>query len=96
MIDITREEAIEELEHYLQYGDSDSYTKFDKALVKGLEALKNKKMGHWIDKCGAWSECYECSNCGCELTGDQVYILKSYCPSCGAKMERRINNDRRI
>ncbi len=59
-------------------------TKCNEALVLGVDALKNRKTGRWMNnKCrdGCYLPC--CSACG-ESSG--TYYEYNYCPNCGAEM----------
>lgn len=78
---MTRKEAIEELkarkEHY-EMGDGCEF--LVEALDKGIEALENQKIGHWIE---TDLDIYECSECH---IGTSVGFKENFCSNCGAKM----------
>lgn len=54
------------------------------ALNKGIEAIENQKIGHWIENAPEWQNIdppYICSECG------NFHLRKTnYCDQCGAKM----------
>ena len=86
---MTNQEAIEILKDLWRWEHPNWLEKdIRKALDKGIEALENQKIGHWIEhkiKTIQWVECSEC-----HIT----YKYKThYCPNCGAKMEGENNGN---
>lgn len=83
------EEAITELKDLKDYCSSTfmirTYEAYAQAINKGIEALENQKIGHWIKNAPEWQNIdppYICSECG------NFHLRKTnYCDQCGAKME---------
>ena len=87
MSDITREEAIIELEDLKDYCNAtfmrrtrDAYVN---AINKGIDALENQKIGHWED--AGWRG-DKCSVCGKDIPYREHKF--NYCPNCGVKMKQ--------
>lgn len=57
----------------------------EQAIDYAIKALKNQKTGHWTE---TDIYVYECSECGCKLVDEQIYIPRNFCPNCGAKMDK--------
>ena len=57
------------------------------ALSMGIEALKERKHGKWLDVTTLDNEfiCWVCSEC--RHGADFVYEPYNYCPNCGARMD---------
>lgn len=80
---MSREVAIEELNDLKVYCANsflreETIEDYVNALNKGIEALKNQKIGYWINVDYGY---YECSECGRIEMGNP-----NYCQDCGAKM----------
>ena len=57
---------------------------------KAIEALENRKTGHWINRESDFNATvyHYCSVCNSKTpTGASKYDFYDYCPHCGAKME---------
>lgn len=81
---MTNKEAIELLDDLRKYEHSEYYEQeVQEALEKGIKALENQKVGHWID-CADKDLWYRCSECGKRMWSGNCY---NYCPDCGAKMK---------
>jgi len=80
---MTNQEAIEVLKLNNPFMAGKDKENFSKAIDKGIEALENQKIGHWIkDEMSIMFDIWVCSECG--GGGDKHF---KYCPHCGAKME---------
>lgn len=58
-----------------------------------MPIIEKRKQGYWtpfINENG--QKTYKCSNCGKEVPYDNMnyYNLTSYCPNCGAKMDKEV------
>ena len=63
------------------------------ALSMGIEALKERKHGKWLERdCGQDVEC-KCSVCGykdfIQTKFDRYWFDRNFCPACGADMRQK-------
>ena len=94
---MTKEEAISTLSEiraeYNCYELRDERIRYH-ALSMGIEALKERKHGKWLERdCGQDVEC-KCSVCGYKdfipTKFDRYWFDRNFCPNCGARM---VNDD---
>ena len=86
---ITKDEALLQLTGVNLPKDRDSYIAFVTKRVQDIPAADVAPVIHakWVSCQGFDENEYwiECSNCGC---GRPYYDNTSYCPDCGAKMDK--------
>lgn len=87
---MTREEAIKKLEVFAPMVVDDTREALDMA----IEALQAEpvKHGEWIDH-GTTCQRYECSVCGDQHDWLILPNNINFCPNCGAKMDKEIEDN---
>ena len=92
---MTREEAILVLER-CQYDlsnqlGSDWCKKKYEAVTSAIEAIKQQKTGHWIEKTVVIDEFTDDEETFyvCDCCNEEACQPHKHCPNCGAKMEGR-------
>lgn len=76
---MTNEQAIDLLDNLIGMVTDSNENDYDTALKMGIDAIKEKRTGHWIDT-DKKHKIVQCSECGM-----QDYKFGSYCAYCGAK-----------
>ena len=67
-----------------------SIPQYQEAKTMAIEALENKKTGHWIRLIEDYPECdFEFKGCSVCRTHYPNFAIKQfrYCPNCGSKMK---------
>lgn len=75
---MTNEEHIEQLKKLRSFHNGS----YGRSINKAIEALNQRKEGHWIQKEGIYGVSF-CDRCDFELTINDT----NFCPNCGAKMK---------
>lgn len=85
--EMTREDALKILDVDRLSYDEEEAEKFSVAYDMAVEALKDKKSGHWILKqpAGVWTNNYQCSECGGMVLSCKLDMPR-FCGRCGAEM----------
>lgn len=79
---LTTAEAIAELQ---KVDTLDMPARLCEAHYMAIDALKQLKQGHWMDRTSGYAFNDECSECG-YIVHIQFINEYKYCPNCGARM----------
>ena len=87
---MTRGEAMRELAEWMKQMKDHGvppYSAKYKALDMAIEALQTEtKHGKWVESPTCWIACSVCGN----EPPEETNIPTDYCPNCGAKMDKEI------
>lgn len=89
---IDRQAAIEVCDWYEhEYGEVEGYISLIAEDIKYLPSADVQPVRHgwWIEEPNCM---YRCSSCGEHYPSIRGYMDYCYCPSCGARMDRREND----